>query len=142
MRSGIDELNERNRKMIDEFRANGGIIGGNFAGSPLLLLHTTGARSGRERINPVMYQDLGDGRVAVFATKAGAPTHPDWYRNLVVHPTVTAEIGIETSQFRARTATGRERDRIWVQQKRDVPGFAAYEARTDRQIPVVVLEPN
>jgi deazaflavin-dependent oxidoreductase (nitroreductase family) len=129
-----------NRRVIEEFRANAGRVGGPFAGAPLLLLHTIGARTGRERINPVMYQDLG-GPVAVFASKAGAPTHPDWYHNLVANPDVTAEIGTETRRYQARTATGDERARIWDQQKQDYPGFADYETNTDREIPVVILDP-
>jgi deazaflavin-dependent oxidoreductase (nitroreductase family) len=88
----------------------------------------------------MMYQDLG-GPVAVFASKGGTPTNPDWYHNLVAHPEVTAEIGTETRRFRARTATGEEREPIWVKQKNDYPGFASYEAKTDREIPVVILEP-
>jgi deazaflavin-dependent oxidoreductase (nitroreductase family) len=87
-----------------------------------------------------MYQDLG-GPVAVFATKGGSPTNPDWYRNLVAHPDISAEIRTEIRRFRARTATGVERDRIWTKQKRDYPGFAEYEAQTDRVIPVVILDP-
>lgn len=137
----MDQANDWNLRTIEEFRANGGKVGGNFAGAPLLLLHTIGARSGEERINPMMYQDLGDNRVAVFASKAGAPTNPDWYHNLVANPDVTAEIGIETRRFRARTATSDEREPIWAKQKNDYPGFAGYEARTDRQIPVVILDP-
>jgi len=129
-----------NRKIIEEFRANAGKVGGPFAGAPLLLLHTIGARSGRERINPTMYRDLG-GAVAVFASKAGAPTHPDWYHNLLANSEVTAEIGNETRRFRARTATGDERERIWAQQKHEYPGFADYETKTDREIPVVILDP-
>ena len=136
-----DQVHEWNRKTIDEFRAEGGKVGGNFAGAPLLLLHSIGARSGQERINPMMYQDLGDGRVAVFATKGGAPTHPDWYHNLVANPDVTAEIGTDTRDFRARTAAADEREPIWTKQKQDYPGFADYEAKTDRRIPVVILEP-
>jgi deazaflavin-dependent oxidoreductase (nitroreductase family) len=134
-------MNDWNQQIIDEFRANGGQVGGNFAGAPLLLLHTVGARSGQERIHPVMYQDLGDGRVAVFASKAGAPTNPDWYHNLVANPAVSAEIGTETKGFRARTASPAEREPIWSSQKKTYPGFAEYEANTDREIPVVVLEP-
>jgi deazaflavin-dependent oxidoreductase (nitroreductase family) len=88
----------------------------------------------------VMYQDLG-GPVAVFASKAGAPTNPDWYHNLVANPDVSAEIGTETHRFRARIADEAERERIWARQKQDYPGFADYETRTDRQIPVVVLDP-
>jgi len=141
MSSPMDQVNDWNRKTIEEFRANGGKVGGHFAGAPLLLLHTTGARTGRERINPMMYQDLGNGTVAVFASKAGAPTHPDWYHNLVASPDVTAEIGSETRRFRARTASGDERGRIWAKQKQDYRGFAGYEARTEREIPVVILDP-
>src|ERR1700730_12480869 len=138
----IDELHEWNRKMVEEFRANGGKPGGPFAGSPLLLLHTIGARSGRERTNPLMYQDLRAGRVTVFASANGAPTHPDWYHNLVANPIVIAEIGTEARQFRAHTATGEERQMIWSRQMQGSPGFAGFEARTDRQIPVVILEPT
>ncbi|MDT5010176.1 MAG: hypothetical protein QOH57_1793 [Mycobacterium sp.] len=130
-----------NRDIVDEFRANGGNVGGNFSGTPVLLLHTVGARSGKERVNPLMYQDLG-GSVAVFATRGGAPTDPDWYYNLVANPGVSAEIGTGTHHFLARTATGAERDRIWTKQKSDYPGFAQYEAQTDRVIPVVILEPR
>jgi len=140
MSSPIDELHEWNRKMVEEFRANGGKPGGPFAGSPLLLLHTIGVRSGRERINPLMYQDLGDGRVAVFASANGAPAHLDWFHNLVANPTVIAEIGTGARQFRAHTATGEEREPIWSRQKQG-PGFAGFKTSTDRQIPVVILEP-
>ena len=131
-----------NASVIEEFRANGGKVGGNFAGAPLLLLHTTGAKSGKERVNPMMYQDLGEGRVAVFASKAGMETNPDWYHNLVANPDVTAEIGTETHTFRAHTATAAEREPIWSKQKRDYPGFAEYETKTSRQIPVLILEPR
>jgi deazaflavin-dependent oxidoreductase (nitroreductase family) len=130
-----------NRDIVDEFRANGGNVGGNFSGAPVLLLHTIGARSGKERVTPLMYQDLG-GSVAVFATRGGAPTDPDWYHNVVANPGVSAEIGAETRRFQARTATGVERDRIWTKQKRDYRGFARYEAQTERVIPVVILEPR
>lgn len=136
----MSDANDWNTRLIEEFRANGGKVGGQFAGAPLLLLHTTGARSGEERVNPVMYQDLG-GPVAVFASKGGAPTNPAWYHNVMANPEVTAEIGTETRRFRARVATGDEREQIWARQKQDFPGFADYEANTTRQIPVVVLEP-
>jgi deazaflavin-dependent oxidoreductase (nitroreductase family) len=138
----MSEMQDWNAQVIEEFRANGGKVGGNFEGAPILLLHTTGAKSGLERINPMMYQDLGDGRVAVFASKAGADSHPDWYRNLVAHPDVRAEIGTETRAFRARTAEPDEREPIWQKQKTDYPGFADYEAGTSRVIPVVVLDPT
>lgn len=137
----MSETKDWNTQVIDEFRANGGKVGGNFEGAPLLLLHTTGAKSGLERVNPMMYQHLGDGRVAVFASKAGAPSHPDWYHNLIANPEVTAEIGTDTRTFRARTADPDEREPIWTKQKQDYPGFADYEAKTDRVIPVVILDP-
>ena len=139
--SSADEVNDWNRKIIEEFRANGGEVGGMFVGATLLLLHTVGARSGKERVNPVAYQDLGDGRVAVFASKGGAPTNPDWYHNLVATPDVSVEIGTETRRLRARTASSGERVPIWDKQKQGNPGFAEYEANTDREIPVVILEP-
>lgn len=131
-------FNERN---IAEFRANGGKVGGRFEGAPLLLLHTVGARSGKERINPMMYQDLGEGRVAVFASNAGADTNPAWFHNVVARPNVTVEIGTETRSFTARVATDEERYVIWNKQKAEYPGFAGYETRTDRVIPVVILDP-
>ncbi len=130
-----------NSKIISEFRANGGKVGGPFEGGTLLLLHTTGARTGQERVNPVMYRDLGDGRYAVFASKAGAPTNPDWYHNLVANPRVSAEIGSSTQQFTARVAEEDERERIWAPHKQQNPGFAEYERNTTRQIPVVILDP-
>ena len=135
-------MSDWNKNIIEEFRANGGKVGGNFDGAPLLLLHTIGAKSGLERVNPVMYQDLGDGRIAVFASKAGTDTHPDWYHNLVANPDVTAEIGTEARSFRSRTATAAEREPIWSKQKQDYSGFADYETRTSREIPVVILEPT
>jgi deazaflavin-dependent oxidoreductase (nitroreductase family) len=136
----VTEAEDWNSKIIAEFRANGGKVGGNFEGAPLLLLHTVGARSGQPRINPMMYQDIGDG-LAVFASKAGAPTNPDWYHNLRANPQVSAEIGAGTAEFTARVAEGAERERIWAAQKSAYPGFADYETKTTRQIPVVILEP-
>jgi deazaflavin-dependent oxidoreductase (nitroreductase family) len=129
-----------NTGIIKEFRANGGKVGGQFEGAPLLLLHTTGARTGHEHVTPVMYRDLGDG-YAVFASKAGAPTNPDWYHNLMAHPAVQAEIGTRKVPLTARVATGPEREEIWSAQKAANPGFADYERTTTRQIPVVILEP-
>ncbi len=134
------EVTDWNRKIIEEFRANGGRVGGQFEGAPLLLLHTVGARSGQERVNPMMYRAVGDG-YAVFASKAGAPTNPDWYHNLRANPRVRAEIGTGTVELAARVAEGEERERIWSAQKQEYPGFADYERKTDRQIPVVILEP-
>jgi deazaflavin-dependent oxidoreductase (nitroreductase family) len=136
----MPQVQDWNSKIIEEFRANGGKVGGNFEGAPLLLLHTTGARSGRERVNPVMYQKVGDG-YAVFASKGGAPVNPDWYHNLLANPRVRAEIGTDTVELTARVADGHTRDRIWTAQKSAYPGFADYEQKTTRQIPVVILEP-
>jgi deazaflavin-dependent oxidoreductase (nitroreductase family) len=135
------EETDFNSKIIAEFRAGGGRVGGLFAGAPLLLLHTVGAKTGKERVNPVMYQAVGDD-LAVFASKAGAPTNPDWYHNLLANPRVHAEIGTETVAATARVADPQERDRIWNAQKEAYPGFADYETKTTRQIPVVILQPD
>ena len=133
-------MSDWNAGVIEEFRANGGKLGGGFEGAPMLLLHSTGARSGEERVHPVMYQQV-DGGYAVFASKGGAPSNPDWYHNLLAQPRVKAEIGTGTVDLVARVTQGQERDRIWTAQKAAYPGFADYESKTDREIPVVVLEP-
>jgi len=133
------DVEDFNLKVIAEFRANGGQLGGNFEGAPMLLLHHTGAKTGRERVNPMMYRAVGDD-LAVFASKAGAPTNPDWYHNLLAHPEASVEVGSETVPVVAREAQGDERTTIWEAQKKDYPGFADYEAGTTRQIPVVILE--
>ena len=134
------EANDWNAKIIEEFRAKGGKLGGPFEGAPILLLHTTGAKSGQARVNPMMYRQLSGG-YAVFASKAGAPTNPDWYHNLVANPAVQAEIGDQTVALTARVAGAAEREPIWTAQKSDYPGFQEYEDKTSRQIPVVILEP-
>ena len=136
----MPEMSDWNSKIIDEFRANEGRVGGPFEGAPVLLLHTEGARTGQERVNPMMYQQV-DGGYAVFATKGGAPSNPDWYHNLLAHPKVTAEIGTSTAKLIARVADGDERERIWTAQKAAYPGFADYERKTTRQIPVIILQP-
>jgi deazaflavin-dependent oxidoreductase (nitroreductase family) len=128
-----------NQKVIDEFRANDGQVGGQFEGAPVLLLHHTGAKSGSERVNPVMYQPVGDS-LAIFASKGGAPTNPDWYHNLLANPRTTVEVGADTIPVVARVAPAEERAPIWEKQKADYPGFAEYEANTTREIPVVILE--
>jgi deazaflavin-dependent oxidoreductase (nitroreductase family) len=136
----MSEMNDWNANIIQEFRANGGKVGGPFEGAPILLLHTTGAKTGQERVNPMMYRPI-DGGYAVFASKAGAPTNPDWYHNLVANPDVQAEIGAQTLALRARVAGDAEREPIWTAVKTENPGFAEYERQTTRQIPVVILEP-
>ena len=135
--SGVHDFN---KDIIEEFRSNEGRVGGGFDGMSILLLHSTGARSGAERVNPVAYQRLGPRSVAVFASKGGAPDNPDWYYNLLAHPETTVEIGTEVLSVRARVPAEEERRPIWEKQKGDVPGFAAYERKTSRVIPVVVLE--
>ena len=129
-----------NARIIDEFRSNEGRVGGPFEGRPILLLHHSGAKTGTERVNPLAYQDLGDGSIAVFGSKGGAPTNPDWYYNLQANPDASVEVGTGTFDVRARVAEGEERERIWEKQKRDMPGFADYERTTPREIPVVILE--
>jgi deazaflavin-dependent oxidoreductase (nitroreductase family) len=136
----LPEANDWNSKIIEEFRSNGGKVGGPFEGAPLLLLHTTSAKTGKERVNPVMYRQVG-GDYAVFGSKGGAPVNPDWYHNLLAHPEATAEIGTGTVRVTARVATGEERDRIWTAHKQANPGFAEYERKTSRQIPVIILQP-
>jgi deazaflavin-dependent oxidoreductase (nitroreductase family) len=131
-------VNDWNRSVIEQFRASGGNVGGNFKGAPVLLLHTTGAKSGRERVNPMMYLEL-DGHTYVFASEAGADTHPDWYHNLVAHPDVTAEIGTRTVSARAVALADPERQRVFDVQAERYPGFAEYQAKTTRVIPVVEL---
>jgi len=136
-----DEMKDWNAKVVAEFRANGGKVG-DFGDAPLLILHTTGRKSGEDRISPLMYQALAGGSVAIFASKGGAPDHPDWYLNVVADDSVTAEIGKETRAFTAREALGDERDGIWTRQKAAYPQFAGYEEATDRTIPVIVLDPT
>ncbi len=137
----MSEVEDWNRKIIEEFRANEGKVGGPFAGTPVLLLHTTGAKTGRERVNPMMNLDL-DGHRYVFATKSGADTNPDWYWNLVAQPGVTVELGTDTYRAAAVPVTGDDRDRIYAEQARRYPGFAEYEQKTSRVIPVVELIPE
>lgn len=134
-------MSDWNRSIIEEFRANAGKVGGPFEGATLLLLHTFGAKTGEERVNPVMYRADGGDRFVVFASKGGAPTHPDWYRNLVANSRVKVEVGTETIEAKARVAQSEERERLWSAQKSEWPAFAQYEAKTEREIPVVILEP-
>ncbi|MCZ6519050.1 MAG: nitroreductase family deazaflavin-dependent oxidoreductase [Actinobacteria bacterium] len=134
-------MSDWNKDIIEEFRGNDGNVGGMFEGRPLLLLHHVGAKSGTERVSPLMYQALDDG-FAIFASKGGADQNPAWFHNLKSNPETTVEIGTDTVTVRARVAEGEEHDRIWGQQKRDFSFFAEYEQKTSRsKIPVVVLEP-
>ncbi len=131
-------MSDWNKQIIEEFRSHGGKVGGPFKGAPLLLLTTTGARSGMARTTPVMYLPDGD-RLIIFATKAGASTNPDWYHNLMAHPKATVEVGSETFEVMAVEVTGEERDRLYARQAALFPGFADYEAKTTRRIPVIAL---
>ena len=131
---------DRNKAIIEEFRANDGVVGGYFTGVPLVLVHHKGAKSGTERIAPLATQRVENGW-AVFASKGGADDNPAWYYNVLAHPETTIEVGSETVAVRAHEARGEEYDRIWNKQKADIPTFAEYEQKTKRPyIPVIVLE--
>jgi len=131
-----------NAQVIDEFRSKGGKVGGMFADMSLLLLHHTGAKSGAARVNPLAYQADGD-RYVIFASKAGAPTNPDWYHNLRAHPETTIEVGTEAIAVVASEATGEERERLFRAQVERSPTFGEYEEKAGgRVIPVIVLTPR
>jgi deazaflavin-dependent oxidoreductase (nitroreductase family) len=132
------DLDAFNRGVVEDFRANGGAATGNWAGRPLLLLTTTGAKTGRPRTTPLLYSTDGD-RLVVIASKGGEPTNPDWYHNLVAHPEATVELGGERFPVRATVAEGAERRRLFDQQAAQMPFFADYERNAPRTIPVVVL---
>jgi deazaflavin-dependent oxidoreductase (nitroreductase family) len=127
-----------NSRIIAEFRANGGQVGGQFEGAPLLLLTTTGAKTGRRHTVPVMYLPYGD-RMVIFASKGGAATNPDWYRNLRAAGRATVEVGDKTFEATAREETGESRDQLYAEQVRRYPGFGDYQRNTKRTIPVVTL---
>lgn len=127
-----------NRQIIEEFRANGGKVGGPFEGVTLLLLTTTGAKSGQTRINPLTYLLDGE-RLFIFAAKGGSPTNPDWYHNLVAYPQVTVELGTEQFEATAVRLSGEERDQIYAKETQVHLGAADYEKKTTRKIPVVEL---
>ena len=135
----MTQPNDWNARVIEEFRANSGNVEA-FPANNLILLHHTGAKSGQERVTPLAYQAV-DGGYAIFASKAGAPENPAWFHNLKANPKATIEIGTDTVPVTARVASPEEREPIWTQQKKDQPGFAEYEQKTSRQIPVVILEP-
>jgi len=130
--------NDWNKNIIEEFRANEGKVGGAFAGGTLLLLHTIGAKSNKERVNPVAYVKDGD-RFVVIASKGGAPTNPDWYYNIVANPLITVEVGKEQFQVRGAVAEEPERTRLYDKMVAAMPGFGEYRLKTTRVIPVVIL---
>jgi deazaflavin-dependent oxidoreductase (nitroreductase family) len=133
--------NDFNARVIDEFRANGGRVGGMFDGASLLLLHHTGAKSGAGRVNPLAYLK-DDDRYVVFASKGGAPDNPGWYHNLKAHPETTIEVGTDAVDVIANEAEGEERERLFTTQAERAPQFAEYAEQTKRQIPVMVLTPR
>lgn len=137
--SDATDLLAFNRPVIEEFRANNGAVSGMFAGMPMVLLTTTGAKSGQPRTSPLAYTTDGD-RIVIIASKGGAPTNPDWYRNLVANPLVTVELPGETYRAHARVAEGEERDRLFRAMGAQMPNFEEYQRNTPRTIPVVVLE--
>jgi deazaflavin-dependent oxidoreductase (nitroreductase family) len=129
-----------NQPIIDEFRANSGKVGGRFEGKTLLILHTVGAKTGLERINPTAYVPDGD-RLVIIASKGGAPTNPHWYYNILAHPQVTMEVGTEKFQAQAEIAQEPERTRLFNLMVGMMPGFADYQQKTTRVIPVIILTP-
>lgn len=131
-------MSDFNEAIKAEFRANGGKVGGQFEGAPLLILHSTGAKSGEEREHPMMYRADGE-RWLVFASKAGAPDNPAWYHNLKAHPEASIEVGTQTIDVVAYELVGDERTEKYAEQAADYPGFADYQSKTDRIIPVVAL---
>ncbi len=134
----MSEYDDWNNKIIAEFRAHEGRVGGQFEGAPILLLHTTGAKTGAERVHPMMYLDH-EGHLYVFASKAGADSHPDWFRNLSANPEVRVELGTDDFNAVATPLEGSERDRIYSIQVDRFPGFGEYQDKTTRVIPVVEL---
>jgi len=131
-------MNDYNRRLIEEFRAHGGKVGGMWEGTPLLLLTTAGARSGEPRTTPMAYLPDGD-RLIVWASNGGSPRNPDWYHNLLAHPHVTVEVGTETFDAVAVVTADAERDRLWARGVAVYPSLAEHQAKTTRQIPVIAL---
>lgn len=133
-------VNERNRRIVEEFRANAGVVGGHFEGASLLILHTTGRRTGRVHVTPLVYLPDGD-RFVVFGSKGGAPTHPEWYLNLKANPDATVEVETRAIRVRATEITGPERDDLYARQVERWEPFRDYPSKTSRVIPAVALEP-
>jgi deazaflavin-dependent oxidoreductase (nitroreductase family) len=135
----MPDMKEFNQRVITDFRANNGKVGGQMENMPLLLVTMTGAKSGRTITLPLVYSTDGD-RIVIIASYAGAPKNPSWYHNLVAHPVVTVELGGGKYQARATVATGAERDRLFKQQADLLPIFNDYQKKTTRRIPVFVLD--
>jgi len=134
----VAEPNAFNKRIIDEFRANGGKVGAPFAGAPMILITTKGAKTGQLTTTPLVYNTDGD-RMTIIASMAGAPKHPAWYHNLIANPKIEVEVGTEKFTVTAREAKGAERDMLYTKQAAKFPAFADYEKKTTRKIPVMVL---
>ena len=132
-------MSDFNTELIREFRANGGRVGGPFAGAPMILIHHIGAKSGTERVSPLVYFPQDDGTMLIVASKGGAPTNPDWYHNLTANPTIEVEVGTETFTVKAEEIVDEERERVWSQIVAASPGFGEYQSKTSRTIPVLRL---
>ncbi len=132
------DIKEMNRQIIEEFRANGGKVGGMFAGAPMLLLTTKGAKSGETRVNPLVYLEDA-GRTVIIASYAGAPTNPPWYHNLIANPAVTVEVGTQTLKVRGEVVPEPERSRLYKKMESMMPAFTEYRQKTKRTIPVIAL---
>lgn len=136
--SASDDFQDFNRNVIEEFRRNGGKVGGQFEGAPMILVHHIGARTGAERVNPMAYFTDGD-RMLIVASKGGAPTNPDWYHNLKAHPRTEVEVGTDRFPVGVTELTGDERSAVWERIVAAMPGFGEYQRNTDRTIPVLAL---
>jgi deazaflavin-dependent oxidoreductase (nitroreductase family) len=128
-----------NDGVITEFRTHEGRVGGYFEGAPMILIHHVGAKSGKVRINPLVYFPEEDGAMLVVASKGGSPTNPDWYHNVLAHPRFEVEVGTDSFTVEARELDAEERERVWPRIVADRPGFGSYQHKTSRVIPVLRL---
>jgi deazaflavin-dependent oxidoreductase (nitroreductase family) len=137
----MPDFNDWNQQVIAEFRANEGHVGGGFASAPMVLLHHVGRKSGKEYITPLVYLPGDDDSIYIFASKGGAPVNPDWYGNLIAAGKATVEVGTSTYQATVTEISGDERDRLYAEQVKAMPGFGEYEQKTEgiRKIPVLRL---
>jgi len=135
----MSDMNDWNAKIIEEFRANEGRVGGPFEGAPMILIHHIGAKSGTERVAPLVYFPQDDGSMVIVASKAGAPTNPDWYHNVKANPGFDVEVGTETFPVKAEEIVGDEREATWATVVAANPGFGEYQQKTTRQIPLLRL---
>jgi deazaflavin-dependent oxidoreductase (nitroreductase family) len=137
----VSDWDDRNQRIIAEFRANEGRVGGGFEGSPMVLIHHVGRKSGAEYVTPLVYLPDGDNSIYIFASKGGAPVNPEWYRNLVAAGEATIEVGTSTHPVTITELSGDERDRVYTEQVKRMPGFGDYERKTEgiRKIPVLKL---